>query len=96
MALQLNCSVWDRTPGVAGHLDHILLATAQLLNDTGYDTGTNLASMFGRSSAAYEHVAPFRPHANYYIEANILATPRFSRGADRPGQHCHFDRKCQQ
>ena len=38
MGLQLNCSVWDRTPGVAGHLDHILLSTAQLLNDTGYST----------------------------------------------------------
>ena len=80
MALQINCSTWDRAPGIAGHVDHLLLATAQMLNDTGGNTSSNLADMFGRSSKPYASVEPWAPHQNYYVEANILATPRFARG----------------
>jgi hypothetical protein len=44
-------------------------------------SGLNLAIMLSRSAAEYSSVPPFLPHSNYYIEANILATPRFTCGA---------------
>ena len=80
-----NCSAWDVTPGVVGHVDHILLAASRMWNDTGYTPARNLADLLGRAaSASYfgETTPPLlQPHNNYYIEANILATPEYSTRA---------------
>jgi hypothetical protein len=83
-----NCSAWDVTPGVTGHLDHILLAAAFMWNDTTpshtYTPASNLADLLGRSAATdyfSEGLPRLLPHNNYYIEANLLATPEFSREA---------------
>ena len=51
-----ECAVWDGTPGVVDALDHVLLASAGLWNDTtakrNYTPATNLADLLGRSVAA--------------------------------------------
>ena len=76
-AVSVSYSAWDRTPGIAGYIDHTLLAAAQTQNDTGMNVSRNLAIMLSRSAAHYGRVPRFLPHSNYYIEANILATPQF-------------------
>jgi hypothetical protein len=78
-----NCSAWDVTPGVAGHVDHILLAASRMWNDTAYNPARNLADLLGRAASDYFGDTPplLQPHNNYYIEANILATPEYSAGA---------------
>ena len=52
-----NCSSWDVTPGVTGHLDHILLAAVRMWNDTTpthtYTPSGNLADLLGRSASNY-------------------------------------------
>ena len=90
----LNCSAWaefENAPGVAGHIDHILLAAARAWNDTitvdnfttlRYNTAVNLASMLARSVATASNsenaTGPqLLPHSNYYIEANIFANPHY-------------------
>ncbi len=83
-----NCSAWDVTPGVTGHLDHILLAAVRMWNDTThshtYTPAGNLADLLGRSAAKdyfSEKLPRLLPHNNYYVETNLLATPEFSSGA---------------
>lgn len=85
-----KCAVCDGTPGVVGALDHVLLASTRLWNDTtakrSYTPATNLADLQGRSvAAAGDYSArspPLQPHNNCYIEANLLATPQFQRDHD--------------
>ena len=66
MGLQIDCLAWSRVPGVAGHLDHLLLAAAQTQNDTGCSPASNLADMLSRPAADYfTAIRPIYPHQNY-------------------------------
>ena len=94
-----NCSQWDGTPGLVGHLDHVLLASSRMWNDTTtkklhYTPSTNLADLLSRSVAAAgdyggRHAPELQPHNNYYVEANLLATPQFRR-SDAAGSDVLF------
>jgi hypothetical protein len=69
-------------------MDHILLAASRLWNDTTpshiYTPSGNLADLIGRAAASdyFSNDLPrLLPHNNYYVEANLLATPEFSAQA---------------
>ena len=71
-----NCSNWDGTPEMVGHLDHVLLASAQMWcrllasaqmwNDTTskglhYTPSTNLADLLSRSVVAAGYYGSLAP-----------------------------------
>jgi len=85
-------SAFGNAPGVVGHIDHIIITAVRMWNDTvtvngtttyKYRSGNNLATLLARSVASLSNAKDangpkLQVHNNYYVEANLLATPQFA------------------